>query len=776
MSEASGWVLSAPIAAVEVYRSSALVHRRGRLEGAPAGAEPVLELSGLPVGLLDSSLRVQIEGDACRVVDLHAALQIESPPATAAIPELEEVRRLRHLLNHLEQRRSADARHVDELLRLHPALPPPPAEREQERFVSADPVPAWLELSDFTRERAAATFAAIRECEREIEKVSEQLRVAQERSALLSSEARRALAISKRVKVRLSATPPAGTEVAVSYLVPGARWYPSYELRVEGNGKGAELVMGALIVQSTGEDWPGAIELALSTADLARRSDLPELTAWRIGRARPRDRRPAWRPLPEDLATLFADYDRQRPAAIQAPAAAGVELPGRGLIGLQPASTPTQIMARPQFQEEVRTFSTDEHTPAGAVEWEGDEDGRGGGPPLAEIAGELSLDEPVPRAAPASLDDLRTTREEAEEDGFISEEIPAEVSRALAASSAAAAKSLHAPPAAGAAPLAAQIAALPAEPWPDSSLSRHEAEAIPSAQAGPVEELCAYGALVLAGPDEPERGVLRPPRPIEQLPAEWRESPEASSALGLTDFHRTRSLSELEGLPLPPGAVPVWESAGHFAYRYSSALPTAIPADGQLHRISVLRTRTAAETIYRTVPLRDPAIYRLATLANPLDRPLLAGPLDVFWEHDYLVTGHLQTTAPRARIEANLGVEPRVKVARNVRHGEREGGLLGGRTLYDEEIAIDAESQLPHEIVLEVIERLPVSDDRKLEIKLVEEAPAAESYEQKERGQPIRGGRRFRLRLAPGGRGRCLLAYQLALPAKNEIIGGGRRA
>lgn len=775
MSEAPSWVLSAPIVAVEVFRSSALVHRRGRIEGPAAGDGLTVELRGLPVGLLDSSLRVALDpSGAPRVVDLHAALQLEAPAAGAAVPEQEELRRLRHQLHHLEQRRSTLARLADELMRLHPALPPAPKEPGGERFAVPDPVPAWLALGDFARERAARALDEVRRREREIAEVAEQLRVAQERLSLLSSEARRALAISKRLRVRLSAAPAEGTELSVSYLVAGARWYPSYELRVAGNGRSAELTMSALIAQSTGEDWPGAVELSLSTADLQRRADLPELGAFRIGRVRPRDRRSAWRALPTDLPGLFGDYDRERPPAIAAPVAAGVELPGRGLIGVQPASTPTQIMARPQFQEDAaRSYAQDEHTPPSTLEW--DEHTASS---LADVAGELSLDEPA--AHPSTLDDLRTTREEAEEDaGFISEEVPAEVARAVVAAAAgsyggAPAPSRGAPPAP--VQLAAQIAELPSEPWPDSSLTHREADAAPSAQSAPSDELCAYGELILAGPDEPDRGALRLPRPIEQLPDEWRDSPEATSSLGLTDFHRARSLSELEGLPLPAGAVPVWESAGHFAYRYRSSLPMPVPADGQLHRLSVLRTPAAAQTVYRSVPLRDPAVYRLATLANPLDQPLLAGPLDIFWERDFLVTAQLQTTAARAPIEANLGVEPRLKVARNVRHAQREGGLLGGRTLHDEEIAIDVESQLPHEVTLEVIERLPVSEDRKLEIKVVEENPTADAYEQKERGQPIRGGRRFRVKLAPGGRGRCLLAYQLALPAKNEIVGGGRRA
>jgi hypothetical protein len=140
------------------------------------------------------------------------------------------------------------------------------------------------------------------------------------------------------------------------------------------------------------------------------------------------------------------------------------------------------------------------------------------------------------------------------------------------------------------------------------------------------------------------------------------------------------------------------------------------------------------------------------------------------------VTSTLPTTAAGAAIDANLGVEPAIKAARNVHHTQREAGLLAGRTIYEEEIAIEVESHQPQPAALEVLERLPITEDRKIEIKVLEETPPAEPYEQKERGHPVRGVRRWRLTLAPASLARCLLRYQVELPAKSELVGGGRRA
>lgn len=58
--------------------------------------------------------------------------------------------------------------------------------------------------------------------------------------------------------------------------MPGARWVPSYQLKLERGLTGGQLLLRAAVAQQTGEDW-NDVQLALSTASLARRTDVPEL-------------------------------------------------------------------------------------------------------------------------------------------------------------------------------------------------------------------------------------------------------------------------------------------------------------------------------------------------------------------------------------------------------------------------------------------------------------------------------------------------------------------
>src|SRR6185295_19093357 len=91
-------------------------------------------------------------------------------------------------------------------------------------------------------------------------------------------------------------------------FVHGARWAPSYALRLErGMGSGV-LTLRASIAQASGEDWAG-VKLSLSTAALDRRTALPELKSLRIGRAQPPPQRSGWREPPPGLDELFAGFD-----------------------------------------------------------------------------------------------------------------------------------------------------------------------------------------------------------------------------------------------------------------------------------------------------------------------------------------------------------------------------------------------------------------------------------------------------------------------------------
>jgi hypothetical protein len=122
-----------------------------------------------------------------------------------------------------------------------------------------------------------------------------------------------------------------------------------------------------------------------------------------------------------------------------------------------------------------------------------------------------------------------------------------------------------------------------------------------------------------------------------------------------------------------------------------------------------------------------------------------------------------------------LGVEDRLRVARNARVEEGTTGLLGGSTSVEHAVTIDLSSALGREAEVVVLDRIPVSDDKDIDIKTLYVRPTAEAYTQAERGHPVRKGLRWQVTVPAGGKVRLELGYKLTLPSKSEIVGGNRR-
>jgi hypothetical protein len=168
-------------------------------------------------------------------------------------------------------------------------------------------------------------------------------------------------------------------------------------------------------------------------------------------------------------------------------------------------------------------------------------------------------------------------------------------------------------------------------------------------------------------------------------------------------------------------------------------------------------------------------VFREAELANPLNAPLLPGPVDVFVEGALLTTSELAMTDRGGKVRVGLGVEERLRVVRNVRSTEESKGMLGGSTAVHHFVGVEVTSSLPGEVSVEVIERLPVTDDKEITVTIDKADPKPEAYDQKTRGQAVKGGRLFKLALKAGAKAAVILDYTITLPAGSELLGGNRR-
>ncbi|WP_329140405.1 DUF4139 domain-containing protein [Streptomyces sp. NBC_01476] len=349
------------LTSVVVHAAGAVCTRRAHVTVPAGNGEATVRIGGLPLTLHEQSLRAHVVTGprGLRVtgirLDLGATLRRgdELPGLRLDLEDAEDQQA------RLRERRERLEGEIEEVAGLR-AEPPQPRRGDPPRWA---PVESFLALAGFVDTRLGTLHEQVRITEDQLDRADHEVDVLRARlheasSAVNTERAQLSLhAVVTLAPEITEAAEPAETadaaetaeptktsdaagargvdappgdpglpeattgsdpvEIEVEYHVPGATWIPTYQLRLDGSSGAGTLVLRASVAQRTGEDWTG-VHLGLSTADLLRRADLPELRSIRIGRAQEEARAQSWREPPAGLAELFTGYDTAtaaRPAA-----------------------------------------------------------------------------------------------------------------------------------------------------------------------------------------------------------------------------------------------------------------------------------------------------------------------------------------------------------------------------------------------------------------------------------------------------------------------------
>ncbi|MBT2451007.1 DUF4139 domain-containing protein [Streptomyces sp. ISL-43] len=688
---------------VVVYARGAVCRRLARGSVPPDGR---VRVTGLPRSLDPGSLRARVLG-APGVRVTEARVEVEAEPVGTGTPDAlrREVERLGDEYAAARGRRDRQLGLIEEVRALRP-VPPAPLPEDPHRRT---PVDAWLELAEFVQERLTGLHARLVGLEEALRDVEHELALAADRLARASGDAPSAhVETTVCAVVTLDGTgadtgdAEVELELELEYGVPGAVWVPTYRLtHRQGDGSG-RLVLRASVAQRTGEDWTG-VRIALATADLRRRTDLPRLRSIRIGRRQPAAAPSGWREPPAGLAGLFTGYEAAGPRRATTAAAVG------------PGSASGPVLPPPPPPPPPQGYGG---------QWTGLP--VPGGPPPEAFGGAM----PAP-AQPAPL--RRGGRPHA---GGSFAGAPAAMA-----------------PAAPAAP-AAPGGAAPAPP--------------PAPAAGPPRPSGAeldYAALVLCGPDEQaaRRGRLFPgPGPdIDAVAAEHRRRAEAVAAL-----------------PLPGQAVRPRESAGSFDHRFDAAARADIPSDGTWHTVTVAEVPVGLRTEYLCVPSVEPTVYATLLLSNATDQALLAGPVEVIVDDEFLLTAALPTLAPGGVRRVGLGAAEGIRVTRRTNLRESTSGLRNNTTVLDHRVHVELANRLARPVTVEVRERVPVTSepDVRIEERADWTAPEEAPGEGTGHEHHAPGTRVWRLDLPAGATAALDGGYEIRIPTGKALVGGNRRS
>lgn len=744
--------LSSRIDAVQVYRRGATITRSAELvvEGNAATFPDEVELTGLPLSLLDPTARVRVTAQETGVDVVAAGVRVglwvrpgDPPPKAPAQEELEEtqrkIARAREQLDQVER----------EVAMLSSVPVPDRPQGEDGKAPPASPMAARLHLEQFVDEATRQRLVERRGLREQLRQLDEDERRIRERIAAASTANDVKLdELQKSVTVRLRSrgAAPSRLTLELSYVVPGARWAPAYQCKLARDGSKAEIQLRAWVAQRSGEDWKG-VKLRLSTASPLRFSELPELASIRIGRAQPPPAKKGFRPPPQGGEILFRDHDRDVQRARELvprggqwrmpELAAPANLLGALASPRNGARRPSKSMARAR----------------------------------ADVAERESAKAKTGMIDRSELHDVMVGAPAPQADAFVDEEM----GESAALMDLDDAQPAPAPPPA-AAPMTRSMSAAAGRGMAIEKMEK-KASAKPRAPDEVLQAL-VYPLLRLPGAQDGARGRLVP----VDVRALYSDSlarigrPVRFDLLSAVQ-HAEEIANSVTNIALPDGTVDADDISSHFDFAYEADGVVEVVADGGFHSIALGDRASDARMRYIAVPREELAVYRVAMLTNPIPAPLLPGPAEVYVGGEYVLTTRLPTVPARGELKLGLGVEQAIKIARNTRYSEvRSGEKVVAMTELVHDVDIDIVNHLEREIEIEVRERVPVPAPG-AEVVVEESAvePAWLPYDQEERGQPIEGGRKWDVKVAKGGTQKLRGRYVVKIYANNEIQGGNRR-
>jgi uncharacterized protein (TIGR02231 family) len=180
--------------------------------------------------------------------------------------------------------------------------------------------------------------------------------------------------------------------------------------------------------------------------------------------------------------------------------------------------------------------------------------------------------------------------------------------------------------------------------------------------------------------------------------------------------------------PVTPAAAPAQatiDTSGGASVTYRVESPVAVRSDGTPHKTTVTVLNLSVKLDYVCVPKLAEEAYLRATITNTSEFMLLPGTASLYHGADFVGKTQLNLVAPNEEFEAQLGVDNRVRVKRELVKRDVGKNMLGNtrRTTFSYKITLT--NLVPTSSKITVFDQLPVSKHENIKVKLQDAAPEA---------------------------------------------------
>jgi len=278
------------------------------------------------------------------------------------------------------------------------------------------------------------------------------------------------------------------------------------------------------------------------------------------------------------------------------------------------------------------------------------------------------------------------------------------------------------------------------------------------------EDLFDFQRVRLPGPEHLKRGVLQAQNQDRLMRIELSTRYGWLSHINL----------QLPSQPEISSDLHVPKVHDFFDYVYHAEGKKNLPSSNRFRKIVLMEKSISNDLVYISIPSRSQQVFRQIRLKNPLDAPLLRGPVEVYHNKQFLLQSSFNNIPANGPFRFDLGVEANVRVSRNMTSKENIEGMFMKEKVIQNQVQFAIKNNLASTIQMELIEVLPSIKEKESVIKISALESNPEWNLKLPRTDP-EGAKGWALDIEGQASQDYSFSYTITIPTDKELVGGNRR-
>jgi uncharacterized protein (TIGR02231 family) len=204
---------------------------------------------------------------------------------------------------------------------------------------------------------------------------------------------------------------------------------------------------------------------------------------------------------------------------------------------------------------------------------------------------------------------------------------------------------------------------------------------------------------------------------LEPAPAAAGEPEEFEADMLMSSLEAPGPEASRDEINLDDFATAEVSTAGFHA-TFISGASHDIPTGGSPAKVMLGIEKFPAEYEYIAMPAVEEATFLKIKVKNCLEYPVLKGPVKIYRDFSFLGESEIENIVPGEELELFMGADDSIKVTRDLMSRNRDRkGLTGKDTSIEYEYRITVESFKESAERVKVIEQIPVSMNKEVDVK-----------------------------------------------------------